>query len=103
MDIDEEKGLRLRKSQLEAELNRINQLLHDQAVVDFEAERAERDLPIMPKPHREVANRRNPLGYPANKYSKWAPKSAKGTDREQFYKDAENDFRNSDSNGNYSG
>ena len=85
MNIDEEKALRLRKTQLEAELIRINQLLHDQAVVDFEAERA----------------RQKPLGYPANKYSKWAPKSARGTDREQFYKDAENDFRNVDSNGNY--
>jgi hypothetical protein len=77
MDIDEEKGLRLRKTKLEAELNRINQLLHDQAVVDFEAERAT--------------------------LQNWVPKSAKGTDRAQFYKDAENDFRNADSNGNYSG
>lgn len=75
MDIDEEKGLRLRKSKLEAELNRINQLLHDQAVVDFEADRAT--------------------------MQNWVPKSAKGTEREQFYKDAENDFRNVDSNGNY--
>ena len=75
MDIDEEKGLRLRKSQLEAELNRINQLLHDQAVVDFEAQRAT--------------------------MQNWVPKSAKGTERERFYKDAENDFRNVDSNGNY--
>lgn len=72
MNIDEEKALRLRKAQLEAELNRIQQLLHDEALVDFEAERAT-----------------------------WVPRTARGTDREQFYKDAENDFRNTDSNGNY--
>lgn len=74
MTSDELKGLRLRRVMLEAELARIN------AQIDmFE--------PTMPKPHREVANRRKPSGYPAN--------------REQFYKDAENDFRNTGRNGNY--
>ncbi len=78
MTSDEEKGLRLRRTQLQAELARINVLLDD--------------VPPMPTPHREVANRRAPAppklrGYPAN--------------RETFYRDAENDFRNTDSNGNY--
>jgi hypothetical protein len=31
----------------------------------------------------------------------WDANSTKGTVRDEFYKDAENDFRNSDSNGNY--
>lgn len=75
MNIDEEKALRLRRTQLQAELARINVLLEP--------------------------NRPDPFGYPADKYSKWAPKSARGTNREQFYRDAENDFRNTDSNGNY--
>lgn len=71
MNIDEEKALRLRKAQLEAELNRIQQLLQDKALV-VEAER-----------------------------TTWVPRTARGTNREQFYRDAENDFRNTDSNGNY--
>lgn len=66
MRSDEAKALRLRRTQLQAELARINVLLET-----F-------DVPLMPKPHREVANK-----------------------RQQFYRDAENDFRNCDSNGNY--
>jgi hypothetical protein len=31
----------------------------------------------------------------------WDANGTKGTVRDEFYKDAENDFRNSDSNGNY--
>ena len=62
MTNDEFKGLRLRRSQLQAELARINVLLDDVTT---------------PKPR----------GYPSN--------------REAFYRDAENDFRNTDSNGNY--
>ncbi len=68
MRIDEEKALRLRRSQLVAEIAAIDARL----------------------PSSEP-------GFVKN----WAPKSAKGTEREQFYKDAENDFRNTDSNGNY--
>lgn len=56
MRIDEEKALRLRRTQLQAELARINMLLGD------------------------------------------APKA---DTREQFYRDSENDFRNSGPNGNY--
>ena len=56
MRIDEEKALRLRRTQLQAELARINMLLDETPKVDT---------------------------------------------REQFYRDAENDFRNSGSNGNY--
>jgi hypothetical protein len=79
--MDEEKALRLRRNQLEAELARINALLDG-------------DAPPQPKPG----------GYPASEadfVKNWVPKSAQGTSREQFYKDAENDFRNVDSNGNY--
>ena len=43
MRIDEEKALRLRKLQLEAELDRINQLLHHAAVEDFEITRGRDD------------------------------------------------------------
>ena len=64
MRIDEAKALRLRRTQLQAELARINALLDDEKP---------------PKPKLK--------GYPAN--------------REQFYKDAENDFRNAGPNGNY--
>lgn len=64
MRSDEFKALRLRRTQLQAELARINVLI---------------DSEVPPKPKLS--------GYPAN--------------REQFYKDAENDFRNTDSNGNY--
>ena len=64
MRIDEAKALRLRRTQLQAELARINALLDDE------------------KPAKPKLN-----GYPAN--------------REQFYKDAENDFRNAGPNGNY--
>ena len=56
MRSDEEKALRLRRTQLQAELARINMLLDETPKVDT---------------------------------------------REQFYRDAENDFRNSGSNGNY--
>lgn len=89
MRSDEEKALRLRHTQLSAELARIEALLEDAT-------------PPMPRRHTKGANQRG--GYPANEadYIKnWVPKSAKGTNREQFYKDAENDFRNTDSNGNY--
>jgi len=91
MRMDEEKALRLRHTQLSAELARIEAMLGDMA-------------PPMARRHTEVANQRG--GYPASEadYIKnWVPKSAKGTSREQFYKDAENDFRNTDSNGNYNG
>ena len=71
MRTDEVKALRLRRTQLQAEIARIDALL-DGATP-------------MPKRHSETANRRG--GDPAN--------------REQFYRDAENDFRNCDSNGNY--
>lgn len=60
MNIDELKALRLRRSQLQAELGRIEALLNPGSTI---------------RPN------------PAN--------------RAQFYKDAENDFRNCDSNGNY--
>ena len=56
MRLDEEKALRLRRTQLQAELARINVLLDDAPKVDT---------------------------------------------REQFYRDAENDFRNAGPNGNY--
>ena len=64
MRSDEAKALRLRRTQLQAELARIDALLDDD------------------KPDRPTLK-----GYPAS--------------REQFYKDAENDFRNAGPNGNY--
>ena len=132
MNIDEEKALRLRKARLEAELRRINQLLHDQAVVDFESERANYVRPIsrrktwferwkerwrgfrvgedypdtMPITEEEPAHPVKPK--PKKKFR--SPSRIQDRDdafppspRDQFYKDVENDFRNTDSNGNYTG
>lgn len=71
MNSDEVKGLRLQRTRVIAELARINNLLNDW------------DL-------------NNPQGTKG-----WVPKTAQGTDREKFYRDAENDFHNTDSNGNF--
>lgn len=67
MRSDEEKALRLRRAQLQAELARIEVLLSQ--------------YPPTTRP--------NPIGDDFRKA------------RQDFYRDAENDFRNTDSNGNY--
>lgn len=67
MRSDEEKALRLRRAQLQAELARIEVLLSQ--------------YPPNTRP--------NPIGDDFRKA------------RQDFYRDAENDFRNTDSNGNY--
>ena len=64
MTSDELKGLRLRKTMLEAELSRINKQLETEDAFEGKTVR--------------------PL-----------------STREQFYRDAENDFRNTGANGNY--
>ena len=75
MRSDEEKALRLRRTKLQAELARINGLLEDA-------------IPPMPRQHSEIANRRG--GYPLNE-----------EDFRKNYNAVDNDFRNTDSNGNY--
>ncbi len=89
MRIDELKALRLRRSQLQAELARIEVLIGSIEVGEeypdtrpIDEEEPAHPVPPKPKPHRDVANRR-------------------ASNREKFYRDAENDFRNCDSNGNY--
>ena len=79
MNIDEYKALRLRRTQLQAEIASINARLdaydYGGALKDDE--------------------------------ETWMPRGAKGTPREEFYKQAERDsvntgtYRNTDSNGNY--
>jgi len=113
MNIDEYKALRLRRSQLKAEIASINVRLDaydfgdplDTVEVgeDYPDTRPmdEEELahPVPPKPKPKFRGpdrdtRREDRDF-------WAPRTARGTSREQFYKDAENDFRNTDSNGNY--
>lgn len=67
MRTDEEKALRLRRAELQAELARIEVLLSQ--------------YPPLTRP--------NPIGDDFRKA------------RQDFYRDAENDFRNCDTNGNY--
>jgi len=73
MNSDEVKGLRIQRSKLMAELDRVNNLLNQWDLDE----------------------------------STWTPRSAKGTPREEFYRQAERDqirsgeYRNTDSNGNY--
>jgi hypothetical protein len=77
MTNDEIKGLRLRRTQVMSELTRINNILDDW---DDNGSKSTKG---------------------------WVPKTARGTDRESFYEQAERDsvnsgqFRNTDSNGNY--
>ena len=79
MNIDEYKALRLRRTQLQAEIANINARLD---AYDYGGEL---------KDDEET----------------WVPQSAKGTTREEFYKQAERDsvntgtYRNIDTNGNY--
>lgn len=86
MRIDEYKALRLRRSQLQAEIASINARLD---AYDFGG-------PLDDPPPRQ-----DPIK------DDWVPRSAKGTVREEFYKQAERDsvrsgsYRNTDSNGNY--
>jgi hypothetical protein len=61
MNSDEIKGLRLRRTRVKAELDRINNLLND---------------------------------WDANGTKGWVPQSAKGTNREAFYEQAERDSVN---------
>lgn len=72
INTDELKALRLRRTQLTAELARIDSIL-DEAMGEAYTGR--------------------PLNY--------NDQPTKLSTREQFYRDAENDFRNTDSNGNY--
>jgi hypothetical protein len=73
MNSDEVKGLRIQRSKLMAELERVNTLLNQWDLAE----------------------------------PTWTPKSAQGTPREDFYRQAERDsirsgsYRNTDSNGNY--
>jgi len=74
MTSDELKGLRLRRNVLIAELTRIEELLITEGA--FEGKTYKN---IQPLNQRKLST------------------------REQFYRDAENDFRNAGSNGNYNG
>ncbi len=115
MNIDEEKALRLRKSMLEAELKRIDTLLDVRKPISrrktwferwkerFRGFRVGEDYPdTMPIDEEAPAHPVKPK--PKKKYrspSRMEDREFPPTPREQFYKDAENDFRNVDSNGNY--
>lgn len=76
MNSDEYKALRLRRAQLRAELARIDVLISTEPPVTRTND--------TPEPLRK-----DPIA------DDWA------TLRDNFYRDAENDFRNTDSNGNY--
>lgn len=76
MRSDEEKALRLRRSQLQAELARIEVVLATARPVTR--------INDLPEPLRK-----DPIA------DDWAKV------RKDFYRDAENDFKNCDSNGNY--
>jgi hypothetical protein len=80
MNTDEYKALRLRQTQLRAELARIDVLLEDAMKQAYNGRPTQyNDQPRRPEPIKDD----------------W------GTVRKDFYRDAENDFRNADSNGNY--
>jgi hypothetical protein len=76
MTSDEYKALRLRRAQLRAELARVEVLLGTEPPTTR--------VNDLPEPIRQP-----PIG------DDWAKI------RKDFYRDAENDFRNTDSNGNY--
>ena len=82
MNIDEYKALRLRRTLLQAEIRNINQKLD---AYDFGG----------------------PIDTVDAEEETWMPLGAKGTPREEFYKQAERDsinsgaYRNTDTNGNY--
>jgi len=95
MNIDEYKALRLRRTQLLAELARIDALLGSIEVGEdypntspIDEEEPAHPVPPKPKPK-----------YPSP--SRIQDRDLPPSPREQFYRDAENDFRNTDSNGNY--
>ena len=81
---DEIPGLKLQRTRALAEYNRVNTLI---TVWETGLSPAEA-FTLVEKSHvRPTAG--------------WVPTSARGTARENFYRDAENDFKDTDSNGNY--
>ncbi len=104
MNIDEYKALRLRRSQLKAEIASINVRLD---AYDFgsplDTVEVGEDYPdTRPIDEEELAHPVPPK--PKPKYrspSRLEDRDVPMSPREKFYRDAENDFRNTDSNGNY--
>ncbi len=95
MNIDEYKALRLRRSRLLAELARINALIGSIEVgEDYpDARPIDEEEPAHPVPPKPKPKYRSP--------SRIQDRDLPPSPREKFYRDAENDFRNTDSNGNY--